>query len=88
MYFLLTIKTPLFRTHVLRTRRLVHTPSLSWLQNLNFKLGAVRQEEGLGLLNRKQVFKQRNAMKRDENSLSFLCYNMNISFYPDARMHF
>ena len=44
IYFL-HYETPLFRIHVFRTRRLIHTPSLSWLQNLNFKLGALRREK-------------------------------------------
>ena len=48
IYFL-QYETPLFRIHVLRTRRLVHTPSLSWLQNFNFKLGALRREKRRGL---------------------------------------
>ena len=42
-------ETPLFRIHVFRTRRLTHTPSLSWLQNLNFKFGALRREKRRGL---------------------------------------
>ena len=44
IYFL-QYKTSLFRIHVLRTRRLIHTPSLSWLKNLNFKFGAMRHEK-------------------------------------------
>ena len=42
----LQYKTPPFRIHVFRTRRLIHT---SWLQNLNFKFGALRHEKGRGL---------------------------------------
>ena len=30
---------------VFRTRSLIHTPSLSWLQNLNFKFGALKREK-------------------------------------------
>ena len=41
IYFL-QYETPLFRIHVFRARRLIHT---SWLQNLNFKLGALRHEK-------------------------------------------
>ena len=48
IYFL-HYETPLFRIHVFRTRRLIHTPSLSWLQNLNFKFGASRREKRRGL---------------------------------------
>ena len=33
----LQYETPLFSIHVFRMRRLVHTSSSSWLQNLNFK---------------------------------------------------
>ena len=36
IYFL-QYETPLFRIHVFRTRRHIHTPSSSWLQNSNFK---------------------------------------------------
>ena len=43
IYFL-QYETPLFRIRVFRTTRLIHTPSLSWLQNLNFKFGALRHE--------------------------------------------
>ena len=49
IYFL-QYETPLFRIHVFRTRRLIHTPSLSWLQNLNFKFGALRREKRRGLV--------------------------------------
>ena len=42
-------ETPLFRIHVFRTRRLIYTPSLSWLQNLNFKFGALRRGKKRGL---------------------------------------
>ena len=45
----LQYETPLFRIHVFRTRRLIHTPSSSWLQNLNFKFGALRREKRRGL---------------------------------------
>ena len=45
IYFL-QYETPLFRIYAFRTRRLIHT---SWLQNLNFKLGALRQEKRRGL---------------------------------------
>ena len=38
-----------FRIHVYRTRRLIHTPSLSWLQNLNFKFGALKHDKRRGL---------------------------------------
>ena len=48
IYFL-QYETPHFRIHVFRTRRLIHTPSLSWLQNLNFKFGALRREKRRGL---------------------------------------
>ena len=44
IYFL-QYETPLFRIHVFRTRRLIHTPSLSWLQNLNFEFGALRRKK-------------------------------------------
>ena len=44
-FFFLQHETPLFRTHVFRTRRLIQTPSLSWLQNLIFKLGALSREK-------------------------------------------
>ena len=47
--FFLQYETPLFRAHVFRTRRLIHMQSLSWLQNLNFKLGALRHEKRRGL---------------------------------------
>ena len=43
------MKPHLFRIHVFRTRRLIHTPSLSWFQNLNFKFGALRSEKRRGL---------------------------------------
>ena len=42
-------ETPLFRIHVFRMRRLSHTPNLSWLQNLNFKFGALRHGKRRGL---------------------------------------
>ena len=42
------MKPHLFRIHVFRTTRLIHTPSLSWLQNLNFKFGALRREKREG----------------------------------------
>ena len=45
IYFL-QYETPLFRIHVFKTRRLKHT---LWLQNLNFKLGALRHEKRRGL---------------------------------------
>ena len=45
IYFL-KYETPLFRIHVFRTRNLIHT---SWLQKLNFKLGALRHEKRRGL---------------------------------------
>ena len=45
IYFL-QYETPLFRIYAFRTRRLIHT---SWLQNLNFKLGALRQKKRRGL---------------------------------------
>ena len=45
IYFL-QYETPLFRIHVFRTRRPIHT---SWLQNLNFKIGALRHEKRRGL---------------------------------------
>ena len=48
IYFL-QYETPFFRIHVFRTRRLIHTPRLSWLQNLNFKFGALRREKRRGL---------------------------------------
>ena len=48
IYFL-QYETSLFRIHVHRTRRLIHTPSLSWLQNLSFKLGALRHGNRRGL---------------------------------------
>ena len=44
IYFL-QYETPLFRIHVFTTKRLIHTPNLSWLQNLNFKLGALTREK-------------------------------------------
>ena len=42
------IKVHIFGIHVFRTKRLIHTPSLSWLQNLNFKFGALRREKRRG----------------------------------------
>ena len=48
IYFL-QYETPLFKIHVFRTRRLIHTQSLSWLQNLNFKFGDLRREKRRGL---------------------------------------
>ena len=48
VYFL-QYKTPLFGIQVFRTRRLIDTQSLSWLQNLNFKSGALRREKRRGL---------------------------------------
>ena len=39
----LQYETPLFSIHVFRTRRLVHASSSSWLQNLNFKFGALKR---------------------------------------------
>ena len=44
IYFL-QYETPLFRIHVFTTKRLIHTPNLSWLQKLNFKLGALTREK-------------------------------------------
>ena len=44
IYFLQN-ETPLFKIHVFRARRLIHTPSLSWLQSLNFKFGSLRREK-------------------------------------------
>ena len=41
--------TPLFRIHVFRTRKPIRTPSLPWLQNLNFKFGTLRREKKRGL---------------------------------------
>ena len=55
IYFL-QYENPTFRIHVFRTRRLIHTPSLSWLQNLNFKFEAWK-EERLSLLYQSLVFK-------------------------------
>ena len=48
IYFLQD-ETPLFRIHEFRTRRLIHTPSLSWLQSLNFEFVALRREKRRGL---------------------------------------
>ena len=58
IYFL-QYETPPFRIHVFRTRRLIHTPSLSWFQNLNCKIRSfeARKEEGLSLLYRNFLFK-------------------------------
>ena len=48
-HYFLQFETPLFRIHIFRTIRLIHRPNLSWLQNLNFKLGALRREKRRGL---------------------------------------
>ena len=45
IYFL-QYETPFFRIYAFRTRRLIH---ISWFQNLNLKLGALRQEKKRGL---------------------------------------
>ena len=45
IYFL-QYETSLFRIYAFRTRRIIHT---LWLQNLNFKLEALRQEKRRGL---------------------------------------
>ena len=47
-HYFLQFETPLFRIHVFRTIRLIHMPTLSWLQNLTFKLGALRREKRRG----------------------------------------
>ena len=59
IYFL-QYETTLFNIHVFRTKRLIHMPSLTWLQNLNFKFGAFEasREEGLDLLCQNLVFKR------------------------------
>ena len=38
-----------FRIHVFRTTRPIHAPSLTWLQNLNLKFGALRHGKTRGL---------------------------------------
>ena len=48
IYFL-QYETPLFRVHVFGMRRLIHTSSLSWSQNLNFRLGDLRCGKRRGL---------------------------------------
>ena len=85
IYFL-QYETPLFRIHVFRTRRLIHTPSLSWLQNLNFKLGALGREKRRGL-----AFYTRTSCKDSDmlcNSDGLHLINITKDHYMDQLLTF
>ena len=76
IYFLQN-ETPLFKIHVFRARRLIHTPSLSWLQSLNFKFGSLRREKrkALGLLYQNLVFNSVTNFFRKPKKFSFRSYS-------------
>ena len=60
------MKPPHFRIHVFRTRRLIHTPSLSWLQNLNFKFGALRRQKRRGLA----FYTRTSCLRKHQNNVN------------------
>ena len=75
IYFL-QYETPLFGIHLFRTRRLIHTPSLPWLHNLNFKLGALRHKKRSGL-----AFYTRTLCLRETKIYLNSSYSFNKSLY-------